>query len=262
MAATHSFAEPFADPFAPPREPLPEPPHPLTPELRSDLAYRLACGYSWNALGGALHCDPDALRRAAENDPEFPAAQERAWAQATWEGEADAMVRLRRMLYEDDPDKSFKAAEVLVKYARERRRDDTRIAVEKLRTEAAHVRAEARAAQHAPAPEPAWPPFPPVVKETEDERIARVERESTEAASNPPPSAEVYLWGGKHHIGQCVEPDESDVKVRVVPDWSAGCGSRMTIYWVVPTTAHERCRGTGIYFTEDNPEPWTAQPTA
>ncbi len=161
------------------------------------------------------------------------------------------MVRLRRMLYEDDPDKSFKAAEVLVKYARERRRDDTRIAVEKLRTEAAHVRAEARVeAQRAKVVEPAWfPLMPPVVKETEDERIARVEREAIEAA--------VYLWGGKHHIGQCLEPDASDVKVRVVADRSAGCGSRMVLYWVVPETARERCRSTGIYLTEDNPEPLT-----
>ncbi len=240
-----------------------EPPNPLTPELRSEIAYRRAQGHRWEAIGCALRYSSEALRRLVEADPEFGAVQEKAWAEATWEGEAAAMSRLRLMLNGDDK-YALQAAEILVKYARERRRDDTRIAVEKLRTEAVHVRAESRAAQRAPVAEPAfpaWPPFPPEVKETEDERIVRMEREAAENAVKPPFPAEVYLWGGKHHIGQCLEPDESDIKVRVVPDWSAGRLDRMIIYWVVPETARERCRGTGIYFTEDNPEPWAAQPT-
>ena len=242
-----------------------QPPCPLPPDLRSDLAYRRACGRSWASMADALGYHPDALRRATENDPEFPAAQERAWAEVAWEGQADGLRRLRQAANGSDEDRALKAAEILVKYATERRRDDTRITVEKIRAEVAHERVEARVEAHrAKVVEPAfpaWPPFPPEVKETEDERIARVERESAEKASNPPPKTEVYLWGGKHDIGQCLDPDESDVKVRVVPDWSAGRHDRHIIYWVVPETARERCRGTGIYFTADNPEPWATQPT-
>ena len=72
-----------------------EPPCPLPPDLRSDVAYRRAHSGSWDAVGTALRYHPDALRRACENDPDFAAAQERAWAEAAWEGQADGLRRLR-----------------------------------------------------------------------------------------------------------------------------------------------------------------------
>ena len=63
-----------------------EPPCPLPPELRSDIAYRRDQGHPWDAIGCVFHYQSDALRRACENDPDFAAAQEKAWAQVTWEG--------------------------------------------------------------------------------------------------------------------------------------------------------------------------------
>jgi len=213
-----------------------EPPCPLTPELRSDIAYRRAQGHPWDALGVTLHYSPDALRRACENDPDFAEAQEKAWAQVTWEGEADGMRRLRTLAnHSDDDAKALKASEVLVKYARERRRDDTRLACEKLRAEtrlaAEAARAERRAAQ--PEAEVAWPrpQFP--APETEEERRKRFDREHAERAAQP--EAEGYVWGGKHRIGRSHLPDETDTRVRLKDDRSCGVGQRHgLIFWVVP----------------------------
>lgn len=260
VAPANASVNAFADPVLEARDgPFPEPPCPLTPELRSDLAYRRAAGYAWVALAATLHYDPDALRRAAENDPEFAAAQEKAWAQAAWEGEADAMRRLRRMLYEDDPDKSFKAAEVLVKYAREHRRDDTRIAVEQMRTDVQKAKIESKIALAAEASRLAEPaPYQPCVYPVPTEaEYAEMRETAAIEGSTKPGSPHVYLWGGRHDIGRSVAPDESDLKVRVIEDWSAGCGARGVIYWVIPETLRERCANTDIYFASENePPPW------
>jgi hypothetical protein len=213
-----------------------EPPCPLPPDLRSDIAYRRARGEGWDSLGVVFHYSCDALRRACENDPDFAAAQERAWAAVTWEGEADGMRRLRTLAnHSDDDAKAMKASEILVKYARERRRDDTRLACEKLRSEtrraAEAARTERRAASSEPEaswPRPQWP-----APETEEEKQKRFEREHAARAAEP--KAEVYIWGGKHRIGRSHLPDEPDTRVRLMDDWSCGVGMRHgLIYWVVP----------------------------
>ena len=210
-----------------------EPPCPLTPELRSDIAYRRAGGSPWEALGAMFRYDCAALRRACENDPDFAAAQEKAWAQVTWEGEADGMRRLRMLAnHSSDDDKALKASEVLVKYARERRRDDTRLACEKLRSETRLAVEAARAERSAAPREPEVVWMPPLPKpETEEERQARFERENAEDAAKP--KAYVYIWGGKHPLGRCHAPDETDTRVRLEYDASCGEGARGIVYWVV-----------------------------
>ena len=248
--------------MVPPASTFNSPPCPLTPELRSDIAYRRAHGHSWDAIGVTLHFHSDALRRASENDPDFAAAQERAWTTATWEGQADGMARLRLMVNGCDDDRALKAAEVLVKYASERRRDDTRLAVEKMRAEAQVARAAARAKADAPREEPArpvivgWVPAP----ETDAERQKRFAREHAERATEP--DAEVFLWGGKHPTGRSVAPDDSDTPVRVYADWSCGVGGkRCPVYWVAPAAA--KVRGGCNLFPEDNADVLPAgQPVA
>jgi hypothetical protein len=111
-----------------------DPSAPMTPQLRSAIAYRRAHGRSWEELAGDLKCDPDALRYAAEADPEFAAAQERAWTAAAWEGEADGMRRLRKVAA-GEGESATRAAMILFKYAHERRRDATRVAIQKMRVE-------------------------------------------------------------------------------------------------------------------------------
>ena len=220
-----------------------EPPCPLTPELRSDIAYRRAHGHPWDALGVTLHYHSDALRRACENDPDFAAAQAKAWEEATWEGQADGMSRLRRLVNGEDEGRALRAAEVLLKYAAEQRRDETRLAVEKMRAEAQQARAAAQQAKRvAKMEEPA--PAGPVI-------VGWVPAPETDAERQAEPDAEVYLWGGKHPTGQSIQPDDSDAPVRVFADWSCGVGGkRCPVYWVAP--AGVRVRGGVNLVPEDN----------
>ena len=233
------------------------PPCPLPPELRSDIAYRRAHAHPWDALGVTLHYHPDALRRACENDPDFAAAQARAWEEATWEGQADGMNRLRRLANGEDDGRALKASEVLLKYAAEQRRDATRLAVEKMRAEAHRARAAAQQAKAEAkrAPKEEEPAGRVIVSyvpatETDAERQARFAREHAERAAEP--EAEVYLWGGTHPTGISVRPDASDVPYRVFADWSCGCGPKSVIYWVAPAGA--KVRGGCNLFPEDNPD--------
>jgi hypothetical protein len=237
------------DPSGPRAGALPEPPCPLPPELRSDVAYSRACGHAWDLIAAVFGYNPDALRRACENDPAFEPAQQRAWAAVTWEGEADGMRRLRLLANGADEDKALKAAEILVKYARERRRDDTRLACEKARAETRLAVEAARAERRASESEPGWvtPAYP--APETPDEREKRVAREHAARAAEP--EAEVYLWGGKHRIGRSQLPDETDTRVRLKGDWSCGVAGpngvvHGLIYWVVPESVCTDGRAPGI----------------
>ena len=228
-----------------------DPPCPLPPALRSDIAYRRAHGHSWDALGVTLRYHPDALRRACEADPEFAAAQDKALAEAAWEGQADGLCRLRLLANGADDGRALHAAEVLLKYAAERRRDDTRLAVERLRADAQVARAAARAPAGAAREEPAGPVIVGWVAapETDAERQARFAREHAARAAEP--AAEVFLWGGKHPTGRSVAPDDSDTPVRVYADWSCGVGGkRCPVYWVAPAAA--KVRGGCILDPEDN----------
>jgi hypothetical protein len=102
----------------------------LTPEVRADVAYRRARGDSWEAVGAALQLDADALRRAADADPLFVAAYERAWAEAAREAEreaeAAALRRLQKLTASENEEVALRASVVLVRYALECRRADAR----------------------------------------------------------------------------------------------------------------------------------------
>lgn len=216
----------------------PSPPPPLTAEQRTSAAYLRARGHDWDAVGASLRREWLDLRRAAEADPLFPAALESARAEATWEAEGDALQRLRLLIHAEDEVVGRRACEVLLAHARDRRRDETRLAVERLRADAQRARAEAQKARAArrEAVEEEW--APPVVypRPTEEDRAELRERSSLEYAARP--QADVYLWGGRHSIGRCVPPDESDTPVRVVTDYSVGHAPRGT-YWVVPAHVYE-----------------------
>jgi hypothetical protein len=213
-----------------------DPSCPLSPELRSDLAYRRARGRTWDDLGQALGCNPDALRRAAENDPEFAAAAKRARKDAWHEGQADGLRRLRAQANGSDEDQALRASKILVQYAAEREERETRLKIERIRAKTRlaveELRASARAAKAAAGEGEVWvEPIRPA-PETEEERQKRFAHEHAERAARP--EAEVYIWGGKHSLGRCIGPDESDIRVRIRPDWSCGLGERGTVYWVVP----------------------------
>ena len=125
----------------------PSPPPPLTAEQRTSAAYLRARGHDWDAVGASLRREWLDLRRAADADPLFPAALEGARAEATWEAEGDALQRLRLLIHAEDEVVGRRACEVLLAHARDRRRDETRLAVERLRADAQRARAEAQAAR-------------------------------------------------------------------------------------------------------------------
>ena len=104
-------------------ERLPDPPLPLAPNLRADIARHRAEGRSWGAVGAALKFDPGALRRACEADPTFPAALDAAVEEAEREAELRALARLKRLTASDDERVALKASEVIVKYALQQRRE-------------------------------------------------------------------------------------------------------------------------------------------
>lgn len=250
---------------------LPTPPGPLSPELRSDLAYGRACGRSWKALAGPLGYDPGALRRAAEADPQYAAALERAWAEVVRKCEAEGLARLRQIAAGDDQRLALKAAEALVRHGLALRRDQTRRAVEKERAEAKVEAARQRAGraddrgEDGAEPDDGWVTVRvPARVETHEEMALRRDRRAVKESAGEGPLApqvpEVYLWGGRHATGRCVEPDASDRRVRVVADCSVGVGSRGAVYWVVPAEAVPSIPGGDDYRPEDQPpgDVWAA----
>lgn len=94
-----------------------------TAQQLADAAHLRAWGHDWESVGAAVRCEWLALRRAAGADPGFAAALAREDAAATREGEAKALRRLRALTESDDPKVALRASEVLVRYARERRRE-------------------------------------------------------------------------------------------------------------------------------------------
>ena len=248
--------------------PVFDPAVPMTAQWRSDIAWRLANGWTWTQLAETLQCEEDKLRFATETDPLFAQAQEAAWARVTFDGEADAMRRLRQVV-DGNGSGAERAREVLAKYAylrrhdemeqaKERERNQTRLAVEekraqakieaeKMRNERAALKAQSRREEEE---EEEWVGPPRIVKETEEEWQKRCDREHAERAAQP--EAKVYIWGGKHALGQSIPPDESDIRVRLYDDWSVPEYSPRSnlIYWVVPypstnTPGAGPARGTG-----------------
>jgi len=94
-----------------------------TAQQLADAAHLRAWGHDWESVGAVLRCEWLPLRRAAEADAGFAAALEREGAAATHEGEAKALRRLRALTDSDDPKVALRASVVLVRYARERRRE-------------------------------------------------------------------------------------------------------------------------------------------
>ena len=249
----------LADPPAAPL--LSEPPCPLTPELRSDLAFGRACGRSWKGLAEGRGHDPDALRRAAESDPEFAGALERAREEVALKCEAEGLARLQQIAASRDERVALKAAESLVRYGLALRRERTRLAIEELRAEVKREAARARRRESDEEGEgDGWVTMRvPVRREAPEEMALRRDIAAVEGSAGEGPLArevpEVYLWGGKHCTGRSVEPDASDRRVRVVEDNSVGFGQRGPVYWVVPEGAVPSLPGGDGYRPEDQPSP-------
>jgi hypothetical protein len=205
----------------------PPPPVPLSPELLTDVAGRRADNVSWVIVGATLKFDCDALRAAAEADPRFAPALDRARAELTWQAEAAALRRLNRLLDSEDEGVAARAAEAVVKAAAERRRNDTRLAVEKMRAETALAKVAAKRAEADADADPYASLAPEVRKGLESEW-----KDTLDAWNPLTLRPRVYLWGGQGPVGRGAEPDENDPRVRIVRDDARGVND--PLFWVVP----------------------------
>ena len=71
------------------------------------------------------------MRAAVRRDPAYPAALEAAEEEVWREGRADGLARLRAAHEDPDPDRAKEASAILMRYAAERRRDQTCLEVER-----------------------------------------------------------------------------------------------------------------------------------
>src|SRR5262245_11607644 len=109
----------------------------LDEDLLVAVADLRARGQSWEAVAQAVHWDDVAeLRRAIRRDPYFPKALELAEQEVQREADAESLARLRAVVNGNKPVAARKAAEVILKYLAEKRRDATRLEVERIRAEA------------------------------------------------------------------------------------------------------------------------------
>lgn len=193
----------------------------LSDDLLADVADLRARGRSWEEAAREVGWSVAELRRAVRHDPNFPAALARARQEIDFEAEAEALQRLRKQLNAEDAPTAMKAAQCLTKYLSDKRRDETRLEVERVRAEsrAARSRAEAETEPEPPAEtaevDPAWVA-----------RRRQLERHYAEDAVRD--ATPVYLWGGCHKIGD-TPPDATDTPLRLAADHTVR--GRGVVYW-------------------------------
>lgn len=204
----------FDDPLENPLEnPLDDP---LSDDVLARVADLRARGRSWESTAREVGFAVEDLRRAVRTDPHFPAALEAARREVEQEAEADGLQRLRALLASDDPTIVRDAAEIIMKYLGEKRRDETRLEVERTRAGVRVARQQARAA-----------------RAQEDDAAEAVERsqglERAYAEECAREQAVVFLWGGCHRIGDA-PPDATDTPLRLFCDHTM---RGRVVYWAV-----------------------------
>jgi hypothetical protein len=204
-------------------------------DLVAEVAGLRARAASWEETAAAVGWDAAELRRALRHDPTFPAALDAAEEEVYREGQADGMARLRALTKDPDPDRAKEAAQIIFRFMAERRRDQTRLEVERLRAEGRRLKA-ARPA-NAGDDEDDGVQLTPEQEAKVDEAFRRDQQLKAEKLARE--QAIVYLWGGCHPIGD-TPPDGTDTPMAIVSDMTAFRG-RM-IYWVVtdPMPTHPR----------------------
>ena len=195
MAASNSNS-PFNDS---PSGPLPE-------DVRAEVAYLRARGTSWEDTAQAVGGSAVNLRGAVRHDPNFPAALALARKEVEQEAEAASLQMLRAQLNDADSTIARKAAERITKYLGDKRRDETRLEIERLRVARAQAKIAARVA--------------------EDEEDELPPKEQTTAEKCARENTTVYLWGGRHKLGD-TPPDATDTPLRLITTKVAG----RVVYW-------------------------------
>ena len=216
------------------------PADPSASGVDEDVLYEVAAirarGRSWEAAAEAVGWDVAELRRVLRHDSHFDAALARATKEAEDEAQAEGLQRLRVLLRDDDPEIALQACEVISRYNSEKRRDETKLAVETLRAETRlsveQLRADGRATRAAERAAEAddEPRMTPEEEKRWNEAVQRAwERRALEACG---PGVSAYLGGGRHR-NPTTPPDEAATPVQIVMDKDALVGGR-TVYWALP----------------------------
>ena len=211
---------------------------PIGEDLLAQIVEHRAHGRTWEAIAATIEWDLDELHRAVRHDPNYRAALKLAIREADEEADAEGLQRLRALLRDKNPKIVRDAAKIIIRHTAAKRRDETRLAVERLRAKTRialadverakeeRAKAEAEAAQ-AKAQERQMPPMTPE-REALLEKYA-LERERYNAEHAAREKAVVYLWGGCHKIGG-VRPDATDTPMMLLYDMTT---EGKPMYWVV-----------------------------
>ena len=212
---------------------------PLPEDILAEVVDLRARGHSWEATALAVEWDVADLRRAARHDPNYPAAYELAEREVDHEADAEGLHRLRVLLGDANSAIARDAAEIIARYLTAKRRDATRLEVERIRADAraagaAARRAKAEAKRTADGAEEEDPPLNPERERQIEEITRRHEREYAEKVARA--GTPVFLWGGCHVVGG-TPPDDTDTPLRVFRDTTVG---GREIFWAVtdPVPAH------------------------
>jgi len=208
-----------------------DPPPTLDTGLRARVADLRARGQSWDTVAAAIHWDVIELLTACRTDELFPAALAQAQQELDDEAQAEGLHRLRELLRCKRSEVALRAAQIITEHNAQKRRDATRLELERrrcaTRLEVEHLRARARAGRAAPArPDEG----DRALTGDEQRQVEAVfwraqERHAEEARGG---FSEVFVWGGKHTIGE--PPDESDRRVVLIPDRTV-VGRK--VFWVM-----------------------------
>ncbi len=211
----------------------------LDPDILAEVVDLRARGHSWEATALAVEWDVADLRRAARHDPNYPAAYELAEREVDHEADAEGLHRLRVLLGDANSAIARDAAEIIARYLTAKRRDATRLEVERIRADARAAgadarRAKAEAKRTADGAEEEDPPLNPERERQIEEITRRHEREYAEKVARA--GTPVFLWGGCHVVGS-TPPDDTDTPLRVFRDTTVG---GREIFWAVtdPVPAH------------------------
>jgi hypothetical protein len=196
-------------------DPSPTTTAPIDEDVLAEVAERRVRGQSWEQAAEAVGWDAADLRRVMRNNPAYKAAYKAAEDERDQEADAEGMHRLRQLLRDEKPDIARRAAEIIMKYLTAKRRDETRLEIERMRAAARAAREAARRAKADEEGADEDDPLTPEQQKQWDEAGRRAQERAAETASRE--KRIVYLWGGCHKIGD-TPPDETDVPLVMVSD--------------------------------------------
>ena len=200
----------------------------------AEVAYLRAHGKSWEETAKAIEWDAVELRQVLRHDPNFPAMLELAQREAEDEADADGLARLRVLAHSPHEDVALHALQIITKYLADKRRDETRLAVEQMRAQTKLASIQQRAAKTKQKEEEEEEEEDP---ELTPAQVAQFEKASREYQAKMVDAVTangivVYLWAGDQKLINR-PPGPQDKPLQILRSHDALCGGN-PVYWAVP----------------------------